>query len=79
MAAHHAAIAAEVARRPDVTLEELRAWLRDHHQVTASLGLMHKTLLRLELTLKKSRAGRRSRTGPTWPSSGPTGAPSKPR
>ena len=23
---HHAAIAAEVARRPDVTLEELRAW-----------------------------------------------------
>ena len=27
LAAHHDAIAAEVARRPDVTLEELRAWL----------------------------------------------------
>ena len=27
LAAHHAAIAAEVARRPDVTLDELRAWL----------------------------------------------------
>jgi len=79
LAAHHDAIAAEVACRPDVTLEELRVWLQNHHQVTASLGLMHKTLLRLGLTLKKSRAGRRSRSGPTWPSSGPTGAPSKPR
>ena len=52
LAAHHAAIAAEVARRPDVTLEELRAWLLATHQVVASLGLMHKTLARLGLTLK---------------------------
>jgi transposase len=78
LAAHHDPIAAEVARRADVTLEELRAWLQDNHQVTASLGLMHKTLARLGLTLKKSRVGRRSRTGPTSPSSGPTGGPSKP-
>jgi transposase len=75
----HVVIAAEVARRPDVTLEELRAWLLAHHQVTASLGLMHKTLARLGLTLKKSRGGRRSRTGPTSPSSGPSGGPSKPK
>ena len=47
LAAHHAAIAAEVARRPDVTLEELRAWLLATHGVSASLGLMHKTLARL--------------------------------
>ena len=73
----HAAIAAEVALRPDVTLEELRAWLLVTHQTTASLGLMHKTLARLGLTLKKSRAGRRSRTGPMLPSSGPPGAPSR--
>ena len=79
LAAHHAAIAAEVARRPDVTLEELRAWLRATHQVTASLGLMHKTLARLGLTLKKNRAGPRSRTGPMSPSSAPTGAPSRAR
>ena len=79
LAAHHAAIAAEVARRPDVTLEELRAWLRATHQVTASLGLMHKTLARLGLTLKKNRAGPRSRTGPTSPSSAPNGAPSRAR
>jgi transposase len=78
LAAHHDAIAAEVARRPDVTLQELRAWLRATHGVGVSLGLMHKTLARLGLTLKKSRAGRRSRTGPTLSSSGPTGATSKP-
>jgi transposase len=76
---HHAAIAAEVARRPDVTLEELRAWLLATHQVAASLGLMHKTLARLGLTLKKSRGGPRSRTGPTSPSCAPPGGPSKPR
>jgi transposase len=77
LAAHHAAIAAEVARRPDVTLEELRAWLLATHEVKASLGLMHKTLVRLGLTLKKSRGAPRSRIGRTSPSSAPNGAPSK--
>jgi transposase len=76
---HHEAIAAEVASRPDVTLEELRAWLRANHGVSASLGLMHKTLARLGLTLKKSRGGRRSRIGPTSPSGGQSGGPSRPR
>ena len=79
LAAHHAAIAAEVVRRPDVTLEELRAWLLPTHGVSASLGLMHKTLARLGLTLKKSRGGPRNRTGPTLPSSEPTGEPNKAR
>jgi transposase len=74
---HHAAIAAEVALRPDVTLDELRAWLLATRGVSASLGLMHNTLARLGLTLKKSRGGRRSRTGRTSPRSGPTGAPSR--
>jgi transposase len=76
---HHAAITAEVALRPDLTLNELRAWLAEAHGVTASLGLMHNTLARLGLTLKKSRGGRRSRTGPTSPRSGLTGAPSRAR
>ncbi|MEZ0301590.1 MAG: IS630 family transposase [Hyphomicrobiaceae bacterium] len=57
LAAHHDAIAAEVARRPDVTLEELRAWLLATHEVKASLGLMHKTLARLGLTPQK-KSGR---------------------
>ena len=56
LAGHHDAIATEVARRPDVTLAELRAWLLEIHQVTTSLGLMHKTLARLGLTLKKRMA-----------------------
>ena len=39
LAAHHDAIAAEVARRPDVTLEELRAWLLATHEV--KIGRAH--------------------------------------
>ena len=49
------------------------------HGVSASLGLMHKTLARLGLTLKKSRGGPRNRTGPTLPSSEPTGVPNRAR
>jgi transposase len=56
LAAHHEAIAAEVARHPDVTLNELRAWLLTSHGVSASLGLMHRTLVRLGQTLKKRMA-----------------------
>jgi transposase len=77
LAAHHDAIAAEVARRPDVTLNELRGWLLATHAMAASLGLMHRTLLRLGLTLKKSRSGRRSRTGPISPPSAPLGGPGR--
>ena len=78
LAAHHAAVAAEVARRPDATLEELRAWLMARHGVSASLGLMHRPPARLGLTLKKSRSGRRSRTGPSSPGNAPLGGPRKP-
>ena len=77
LAVHHAAIAAEVARRLDVTLNELRAWLLATHGVAAGLGLMHRTLARLGLTLKKSRSGPRSRTGPSSPSSARTGGPDR--
>ena len=78
LAAHHDALRAEVARRPDVTLHELRAWLLTTHGVTASLGLMHRTLARLGLTLKKSRSGPKSRTGPSLPGGAPCGGPGKP-
>jgi transposase len=77
LVAHHEAIAAEVARQPDVTLAELRAWLLATHGVFASLGLMHNTLARLGLTRKKSRVGHKSRTGPRSPSSARTGATGK--
>jgi transposase len=61
LAGQHEALAAEVARRPDLTLNELHAWLLATQGVAASLGLMHRTLLRLGLTLKKDypRAGAR--------------------
>jgi transposase len=77
LAACHAAIAAEVARRPDVTLAELRAWLLEHHQLTASLGLMHNTLVRLGLTRKKRVGGPKSRTARTSPSSATAGVPAR--
>lgn len=63
LAGYHEAIRAELVRRPDATLEELRTWLLATHGVTASLGLMCNTLARLGLTRKKSRGGLRSRNG----------------
>lgn len=78
LADHHDAIAAEVARRPDATLHELRAWLLATHGVTASLGLMHRTLARLGLTLKKSRSGPQSRIDRNSSGSAPRGGTGKP-
>jgi transposase len=75
LSVHHEAIAAEVGRHSDITLNELRAWLLATRGVSASLGLMHRTIAWLGLTLKKSRSGRRSRTGPTSPRGGSNGAP----
>jgi transposase len=61
----HDAIRTQVATRPDATLAELRAWLSKTHQVSASSGLMWKTLAALDLTYKKSRSGRPSRIART--------------
>jgi transposase len=47
------AIEAQVSRRPDATIAELCAWLLETHKVSASTGLMNKTLAALELTFKK--------------------------
>jgi transposase len=73
LAALHDAIRTQVAARPDATLAELSAWLCKTHQVSASSGLMWKTLDALDLTYKKSRSGRRSRSGRTLPGSAPSG------
>jgi hypothetical protein len=61
------AIRAEVTARPDATLAELGAWLSKTHQVSASSGLMWKTLAALNLTYKKSHFWRASRTVRTLP------------
>ena len=67
----------QVAERADMTLAELRAWLLEDYKISVSDGLMTKTLKRLGLTYKKSRSGRRSRTGRTLPRPGPNGATTK--
>jgi transposase len=46
-------IEARVTSRPDATIAELREWLCKTHQVSASTGLMWKTLAALDLTFKK--------------------------
>ena len=61
------AIRQEVERRPSATLAELRAWLAASFGRSVSTGTMWNTLRRLRLTLKKSRSGRPSRSGPTLP------------
>ena len=53
------AIEAQVSHRPDATIAELRAWLLETHKVSASTGLMNKTLAALDLTLKKVSPRRR--------------------
>jgi transposase len=73
LAALHDAIRTQVTARPDATLAELCTWLSQTHQVSASSGLMWKTLDALELTYKKSRSERRSRTARTLPPNAPRG------
>ena len=63
----HDAIARHVSLRHDATLDELRAWLREAHGVSVSMGLMWTTLVRLSLTLKKRPFTPPSRRAPTSP------------
>jgi len=74
LAGLHDAIAAQVRAHDEATLDELRAWLREAHGVSVSMGLMWNTLARLGLTLKKSRSGRPSRRARTWPPPAKLGA-----
>ena len=53
LAGHEAAIRAQVRRRPDMTLDELRAWILAELGIAVSVTTGWKTLRRLELTLKK--------------------------
>ena len=67
LADYHAAIDGHVREHPDATLEERRAWLRQTHGVSVSIGTMWNTLRRLKMTRKKrpSRpASVRARTSP---------------
>jgi transposase len=72
----HDAIRAQVAAQPDATIEDLKAWLLATHRVTASTGVVWKTLSTLKLTLKKSHSGRPSKTVLTSPRPARRGATS---
>ena len=74
----YAPIAKQVATRPDAPIAELRAWLSKTHQVSASNGLMWRTLHRLNLPLKRSHSGPQSKIVRTLPRPVPSGARSSP-
>ena len=73
-----AVILAQVTSRPDATIVELRAWLLETHKVSASAGLINKTLAALDLTFKKNPSTPPSRHARTLPGPGPSGASSSP-
>jgi transposase len=70
----HPAILSQVTSRPDATIAELRAWLLGTHKVSASTGLMNKTLAALDLTFKKSPSTPPSKCARTLPRHPPNGA-----
>lgn len=70
------AILSQVTSRPDATIAELRAWLLETHKVSASTGLMNKTLTALDLTFKKNPSMPPSKRGRTLPRHASNGATS---
>src|ERR1700719_3376457 len=69
LSALYPAIDAQVASRPDA----MRAWLLETHKISASTGLVNKTLAALDLTFKKSpftRPSKRVRMLPRHASNG---------
>jgi len=74
LAGLHDMIFTHVQRHQDATLDELRAWLREAHGISVSMGLMWNTLARLGLTLKKRPCTPPSRHVPTSPKPAANGA-----
>ena len=68
------AVLAQVTSSPDATIAELRAWLLETHKVSASVGLMDKTLAALGLTFKKNLSMRLSKPARMLPKRAMNGA-----
>lgn len=62
---HEAALAAEVERRVDATLVELRSWLFEERGVQVGITALWREIARLGLTLKKRPSAPPSRTAQT--------------
>jgi len=60
--AQEAALAAHIARHPDITLTALQTWLASEHAVRLSNGAMWSAVDRLGLSFKKRRCAPPSRT-----------------
>ena len=56
-----------VGEHPGATIEQVRAWLKDTHDLVVSTATAHRTLGRLSITWKKSRCGRPSKTAQSAP------------
>ena len=74
----HPAIRDHVHADADTTLAEPQAWLREAHQISASLILLSETLLGLGLTLKKGPSTRPSSTATMSRRRASSGPPSNP-
>ena len=77
LASHSAALRGRVERKCDQTLAELRDWLRTERHVTVSITALWQELRHLDLTLKKSRSTRPSKTAQTWRPPAPFGTQHK--
>jgi hypothetical protein len=66
----------QVSSRPDATIAELRSWLLATHKISASTGLMNKTLAALDLSFKKSPSTPPSKLVRTLPRHAPNGGSS---
>jgi transposase len=74
---HEAALAAEVERRVDATLAELRGWLLDERGVSVGVTALWREIARLGLTLKKRPSAPPSRTARSLRPLASPGAPRK--
>ena len=74
VASHQHQLRTLLARKPDLTLKELRAATG----LACTLPAIHHVLVRLGLTYKKRRSGQASRTGPTSGGPGGPGGESRP-
>jgi len=72
--AHRDTILGAIVAKPDVTLDELVALLKQVHGASFARSSVHRFCVRHRLTLKKRRRMRPSRTARMWPAAGRLGS-----
>ena len=76
--AHRDAIFGAIEAKPDITLDELVAMLKQEHGASCSRSAVHRFCVRHRLTHKKRRRMPPSRLGPTWPAAAKPGSTPSP-